>query len=108
MTDYSNAPFWAISGIGYGKGFTPEEAVENYVKTQLRNYSAKSTIYKTRPKWEAALRTGDAKPQVWRSPEGFTGFTLGSGLQWTREVDGKTEYREAQAGDRVEVAEVPR
>ena len=101
MTDYTDARFWAISGLGYGKGFTPEEAVENYVKSQLRNIRASDTIFKTRPKFEAALRDGEAKAQVWKSPEGYTGFVTGMGSQWTREVDGKTEYREFAAEDRV-------
>lgn len=83
MTDYSDARFYAISGIGYGKGFTAEEAVENYVKIQLRNHPAKNTVFGTRAKWEAALRTGEAKPQVWHAPEGATGFILDSRIHWT-------------------------
>lgn len=85
MKDYSKAQFWAISSIGYGKGFTADEAIENYVSTQLRNFPASSTVYKTKAKWEQALRTGEAQAQVWKSPAGTTGFTLGfGGLQWER------------------------
>lgn len=100
--DYSNSRFFAISGIGYGKGDTAEEAVENYVKTQLRNYDAKTTVYKTKSRWEEALRTGDAAAQVFHAPEGATGFTLGfAGLQWKmsgdRFVDAKDEERLSSA-----------
>jgi hypothetical protein len=104
VKDYSTARFWAISSIGYGKGFTAEEALENYVKTQMRNHPASSTVFKTKAKWEEALRTGEAKPVLHRSPEGFDGFVLGfDGLQWKREVDGHTEYRAARPEDYVEL-----
>lgn len=83
MKDYTDARYWAISGLGYGKGFTPEEAVENYVAIQLRNYRAKDTIFGTRPKFEAALREGEVKAEVWKAPEGTTGFVVDHrGLQW--------------------------
>lgn len=95
--DYSKALFYAISGLGYGKGFTPEEAVENYVTTQLRNYPAKSTIYKTRPKWQEALRTGDAKAVVWEAPEGTVGFVLDSRVRW---YDAENNYTNADVSHR--------
>jgi hypothetical protein len=103
MTDYSTARYWAISSIGYGKGFDAEEAVRNYVATQLRNYPASTTVFKTRKAWTAALTDGEAAPQVWLAPEGWTGFVLGMGSHWTREVDGKTEHRRFEAEDRVDV-----
>lgn len=94
---YETARFFAISAIGYGRGFTEEEALENYVKIQLQSIPVKSTIFKTKRQWEAALRTGDARPQIWQAPEGWNGFTYGwDGLMWKREVDGKTEHRKAQ------------
>lgn len=105
MTDYSNARYFAISGLGYGKGFTVAEAIENYVQTQLVNHRAEDTIFETRPKFEAALREGNLKAEVWLAPEGFTGFMTGQGAHWTREVDGKTEYREFTVEDRVEEVE---
>jgi hypothetical protein len=92
MTDYTNARYWALSSIGYGKGHTPEEAVENYVTSQLRNFRAKDTIFKTRPKWEAALRNGEASPSLWLAPEGFTGFVNGMGSWWTREEGDNQEF----------------
>lgn len=103
MKDYSTARFWAISSIGYGKGFDAAEALENYVKTQLRNHPASTTVFKTKAKWEEALRTGEAKPTLFQAPEGYTGFVIGMGSHWTREVDGKTEHREFAVEDRVEL-----
>lgn len=89
-TDYSTARYYALSGLGYGKGFTPEEAVANYVAAQLSNYRAADTVFKTRPKFKAALETGELAPQVWLAPEGTTGFRAGSGyLYWTTGQDGR-------------------
>lgn len=95
--DYSNARFYAISSIGYGKGFTAEEAVENYVKTQLRNHDWRNTIFQSRKDWEEALRTGEAKAQVWAAPREAEGFVLAyDGLHWkvgNRHVPAKAEQR---------------
>lgn len=88
MPENDNTPrYWAISGLGYGKGNTPGEAIENYVAAQKRNLPAKSTIYGTPKKWDEALRTGEAKADVWRAPDGATGFVLDPSLKW--EIDGK-------------------
>lgn len=76
--------FYAVSSIGWGKGSTIEEAVENYVTTQLRNYPASMTVFKTRAKWEQALRSGEASADVWRAPHGAQGFIIDDmGLHWT-------------------------
>jgi hypothetical protein len=100
--DYTCARHFAISGIGYGKGFSPAEALDNYVKIQLRNIPADRTIFKTRKAWEEALRSGEAKASVWVAPEGWDGFLLSDeGLSWTREVDGQKEYRKARIEERV-------
>lgn len=81
MTDYTAARFYAISQIGYGKGFTAEEALENYVQHQLPRW--KDTIFKTKKQWEEALRTGGAKAEVWKAPEGTVGFVLSyDGIFW--------------------------
>lgn len=97
IRNYSNARYFAISSIGYGKGFSEEEALENYVKSQLRNIPFEHTIFETKKEWEAALRSGMAQAQVWLAPEGWTGFTLAfDGLRWKRDVKGATEYRKAQ------------
>lgn len=98
MKDYKDAPFWAISSIGYGKGFTPEEALDNYVQIQVRNYPANTTAFKTKPKWAEALRSGEAAPEIWKAPEGFTGFVIGMGAHWTRDEGGSQEF---QGEDRV-------
>jgi hypothetical protein len=83
--------YWAVSSIGWGKGSTIDEAVDNYVKTQLRNYSATSTIFRTKPKWEAALRSGEASPDVWQAPSGVHGFVIDHrGMHWTN-VSGTIE-----------------
>jgi hypothetical protein len=103
MTDYSTARYWAISGLGYGKGFTPAEAVDNYIKTQMRNHPARTTVFKTAKAWRAALTTGECRAQVWKSPEGYDGFTVGIGSMWTRELpDGSHDYRQFRAEDRVD------
>lgn len=100
MTDYTEARYWAISSIGYGKGFTAHEALDNYVAIQARNHPASTTVFKTKPKWEEALRSGEAAPEIWRAPEGFTGFVMGMGAHWTRE-EGEPRSQEFQAEDRV-------
>lgn len=97
MKDYSKSRFYAISGIGYGKGDTPEEAVDNYVATQLRNHPAKNTVFKTKPKWEAALRSGDAKGIVWEAPEGTVGFVLDGRVRWE---DAEGNYTNANVSQR--------
>lgn len=97
MKDYSNSRYFAISGIGYGKGDSPVEAIENYVASQLRNIPASRTIFGTKKAWEAALRNDPAaSARVWRAPLGATGFVLGyDGLQWElggRYVPAKTDH----------------
>lgn len=84
MTDTeTTAPtprYYALSGLGWGRGNTPGEAIENYVESNSRNW--KMTIFKSRAGFEKALRTGDAKPQVWHAPEGATGFVQDTILRW--------------------------
>lgn len=83
MEQITHTPrYWAISGMGYGKGNTPGEAIENYVATQKRNLPAKSTVFKTPKAWDEALRTGAAKADVWHAPEGTVGFVLDPSLKW--------------------------
>jgi hypothetical protein len=85
MTDYTTARYYAISSIGYGKGFSAEEAIENYVAIQRRNHHWKTTVFKSSKAWEEALRTGEAKAKVWQAPEGTTGFEYGfGGLRWVK------------------------
>ena len=81
-TDDANV--YAISSIGWGKGFTQDEAIEQYVKMQLSAYPAKQTVFKTRKAFEEDLRNGSLKPQLFNAPEGTTGFVLDgpTGLHW--------------------------
>lgn len=88
--DYSDAPFYAISGIGYGKGYDEQEARRNYTTSQLRNIPAEQTVFKTRTAFRAALNDGEMKPEVYRAPEGATGFVTGADFIWTFD-DGHTE-----------------
>ena len=90
MTDYSDARYWAISGIGYGKGFTPEEAKANYAKTQLRNHGPQVRD----------LLENEAAPVVYLAPEGSDGFVHSwDGLTWTA---GDDDVRKAEADDVIE------
>lgn len=99
MPDYSEARFYAISRIGYGKGFTADEAIENYVRIQLRNYPPRTTVFKTKAKWEAALRTGEAKPTLFHAPEGAVGFVLDyTTVRWHMSDD---TYQDVTADERV-------
>ena len=98
-----NDRFYALSGLGYGRANTPGEAIENYVEAQMRSLPAASTIYGTPKKWEKALRTGDAKAQVWLVPEGTVGHVQGSGLQWISEgPDGENIYTPARGSERLD------
>lgn len=103
MTDHLPR-YYAISGFGYGRGDTPGEAIEQYVSAQLRSFPAKSTRFGTPKKWEAALRTGEAKAVVWLAPEGTTGFVLESGsVRWlSNDANDKTIYTEARAEERLD------
>ena len=78
MENYTDSRYWALSGMGWGRGFTPEEAIENYVATQLQNFAAEQTIFKTTENFEAALRgQGSEKslrPNLWKAPPGVSGF----------------------------------
>jgi hypothetical protein len=72
--------YYAISGLGWGRGDTIEAAHRNYVK------------------WKAALETGDAKPDIWLAPEGTKGFIYDGKLQW---YDADDNYTDATAEERV-------
>jgi hypothetical protein len=83
IKDYSGARYWALGPMGYGKGFTAFEAVQNYVSVQLRNFPAKTTVFKTRAKFKAALEGGEVAAKVLMAPEGYDGFVHGMGSWWT-------------------------
>ena len=81
MTDYSDASFFAISTIGYGRGFTPDEAVSNYYDTQVSNFAH---LHRLRAKRREIIAEA-APPTVWEAPEGTEGFTTdGSRVFWLR------------------------
>lgn len=72
--DYSKAQFWAISSLGYGKGFSLNEAIVNHDKTISRDYGSMLSV----PVTFVPL-------MVWKpKDENVTGFYLdGSGPHWT-------------------------
>lgn len=74
--------YWAITGLGWGRGETAEEATANYVAAQLRNYRAADTVFETRPKFKAALETGECAARVWQAPEGTEGFYADPTIHW--------------------------
>lgn len=58
--------------------------MNNYVTTQTRNHPASQTVFKTKPKWRAALSPGgEAAAQVFKAPEGYDGFVIGYDNVWT-------------------------
>lgn len=75
--DYTEAPFYAIGGPGYGKGFTEEEAVANYVAAVTRGVSVKNTAFKSKAEMTAYFTAGGGAPITWRPPVGTVGFVLG-------------------------------
>lgn len=95
--------YYALNGIGWGRGNTPGEAIENFVANVGRRW--KTTVYKSRASFEKELRTGDIKPQVWHAPEGTTGFVLDSILNWTsgddNDVYTPADYRDQLLDDTV-------
>lgn len=70
--------FYAITGIGWGKGETRQEAKQNYLDAQRRNYRGITDE-----------ELDDAWGFVWKAPEGATGFALDMVLYWHME-DGST------------------
>jgi len=63
--------YWAISGLGWGKGETPEKAVKTYLRVQRQNFRHLSA--------EEIL---EARGQVLLAPEGATGFAMGFEDSW--------------------------
>lgn len=76
-SDYTYAPFYAISGSGYGKGFTTREAVENFVKAVTRGLKVNDTPFKTKTEMVDHFTSGGGAPTEWKAPEGAVGFVLG-------------------------------
>lgn len=74
--------YYAITGIGWGRGETPQAALGAYLNTQLRNF----------PRLSVDDLLGEDSPWgfIWRSPQGTTGFyDSPSGMFWR--VEGSDE-----------------
>lgn len=94
MSDYTFAPFYAVTGIGYGKGFTVDEALDNYREAQRRNFSHLSDD-----------ELDEAWGFVWAVPETTVGFAADSTIWW--ELDDGTRVK-SDASQRVaEIGRVP-
>lgn len=85
MKSYDDAPFWAITGIGYGRGFTADEAVENYRAIQRRNFPHMSSD-----------DLDECWGYVWRAPDGTTGFHADSKVWWELSDDSNVEADPSQ------------
>lgn len=78
QVDYSKARYYAIYSLGYGRGFTAEEAKENYYES-VANDMPKT---RTKDEWMSYLMQ-NSQQVVWRSPEGAQGFVkVGSTIRW--------------------------
>lgn len=95
MKDITKARIWAISSIGYGRGDTIAEAVENHDEAQARNYGSMLAV----PVAEIPL-------MVWEAPDGVTGFYADPAIHWTAgnedraDADPATQIRAARNADR--------
>lgn len=73
--------YYALTGIGWGRGSTPSEAVENYLSAQRRNFPHLS---------EDELQ--EVWGFVWQAPAGTTGFyDSPRGMTWVVD-DGVREW----------------
>ena len=86
--------FYAITGLGWGTGETPDEALETYLRIQRRNFPHLTDE-----------DLDEAWGFVWDSPEGAKGFFMDSALWWTFE---DREPEQAQPEQRVKhIGSVP-
>lgn len=83
--------YWAISGIGWGRGTSPDEAVQNYIETQQLNHKHLTE--------EQLAQGGELGPDVWYAPEGTEGFVLGGKLIWVTADD---VYTDAELSQKIE------
>jgi hypothetical protein len=84
--DAMQPTFYAITGLGWGKGDTPIEAVETYLRIQRTNFPHLTDDEIT-----------EVWGFVWQAPEDATGFSLDSRLWWQTDAG----PREADASERV-------
>lgn len=79
MDDYNGARYWAISAVGYGRGFSPGEAESNYAERVAMDFKH---LHRVKAKRLEIVR--DTFPAtVWKSPEEAIGFVLDSQVRWT-------------------------
>ena len=75
--------YWAITGIGWGQGSTPDEAERNYRSAQRGNYP-------NVPEAELDEFAGT----VWKAPAGATGFyDTPSGWWWRMGEDDGVKFQ---------------
>lgn len=86
--------YWAITGIGYGRGATEAEARENYLSAQQRNFPHLA---------DKILEISWGR--VYEVSAEITGFQLGSDVRWSAgEKNYVTPAHVAVVGD---IGEVP-
>lgn len=89
--------YYAITGAGWGRGHTIDEAVDNYRDAIRRSWPTM---------WKGILDGEDAPwGFVWEAPEGADGFYLDSEIHWT----GPDGFNQTATADqkRVDVGPVP-
>lgn len=75
--------YYAISGIGYGMGSTPADAIETY----FAYGRAARPSWMGKREWDKRLTDPDNAPSVFLAPPGATGFRLSGGTTvcWTND-----------------------
>jgi hypothetical protein len=77
MDIMENCRLWAVSGLGWGRGETVEEAVRNHDEIVGRDWGKMLSV----PINEVGLA-------VWECPDWATGFVTDGSLRWTAEGHG--------------------
>lgn len=79
--DYSEARFWAISELGYGRGFSVEEAVANHDEQVGWDYGTRLKVL--------SFKIEEVGLVVWESGDDVDGFAGGS---WTADGEVVREF----------------
>lgn len=67
-----NTPrFYAITGLGWGRGDTAQEAIDNYLRVVRKNFPHLSDEERD-----------EVWGFVWEAPEGTTGFFIDNRVHW--------------------------
>lgn len=82
MLDTATPRFYAISELGYGRAFTPKDAVRNYMRIQIDDYSPL-----VEDKHAFAEIMNENLPGVWVAPPLTVGYADG---EWIL-PNGKTQ-----------------